>query len=164
MSTLTSISSYPMVTPAVTKPRQLPWCLLFVQKSQLSRKIPILIAIVILHQKTHGARRGVGEAARGNHAIVGCGQGWARALVWRGRLSRPPTLPFGLLKALDLNIIGGFVIFRETHPRSTADAILIPGIGSSVLAPCQDGDSGEIITIVIITASPSTIHDSPIHV
>ena len=90
--------------------------------------------------------------------------GWARALVWRGRLSRPPTLSFGLLKALDLIIIGGFVIFRETHPRSAANAISILGIRSSVLEPCRDGDSEEIITIVIITASPSTIHDSPIHV
>ena len=103
-------------------------------------------------------------AARGNHAIVGRDQGWARALVWRGRLGRPPTLPFGLHKALDLNIDGGFVIFRETHPRSAANAISIPGIRSSVLAPCRDGDSEEIITIVIITASPSTIHDFPIHV
>ena len=73
-------------------------------------------------------------------------------------------LPFGLLKALDLKIIGGFIIFRETHPRSAVDAISILGIRSSVLAPCRDGDLEEIITIVIITTSPSTIHDSPIHV
>ena len=53
------------------------------------------------------SQRGVGEAARGDHAIVGRGQGWARALVWRGCLGRPPTLPFVLHKALDLNIIGG---------------------------------------------------------
>ena len=102
--------------------------------------------------------------ARGNHTIAGRGQGWARALIWCGHLSHPPMLPFGLLKALDLNIDGGFVIFRETHLRSAANAISIPGIRSSVLAPCRDGDSEEIITIVIITASRSTIHDSPIHV
>jgi hypothetical protein len=34
----------------------------------------------------------------------------------------------------------------------------------SVLAPCQDGDLEEIITIIITDVSPSTIHDSPIHV
>ena len=103
-------------------------------------------------------------AARDHHDIVGRGHGWARALVWPGHPGHPPTLPFGLLKALDLNIVRGLVILRETHPRSAADAISIPGIRSSVLAPCRDGDSEEIFTIVIITASPSTIHDSPIHV
>ena len=102
--------------------------------------------------------------ARGNHTLPGRGQGWARALLGCGHLGHPPTLPFGLLKALDLIFDGGFIIFRETHLRSAADAISIPGIRSSVLAPCWDGDSEEIITIVIITASPSTIHDSPIHV
>ena len=136
----------------------------FVQKSQLSRRTLILIAIIIIHRKTHGARRGDGVAARGDHAILGHGQGWARAQVWRGHLGHPPTLPFGLLKALDLTIDEGFIIFRETHLRSTADAISIPGIRSSVLAPCRDGDWEEIITIVIITTSPSTIHDFPIHV
>ena len=82
--------------------------------------------------------------------------------VWPPRA--PPTLPFGLHKALDLRFDGGFVIFRKTRLRSAGDAISIPGIRSSVLAPCRDGDSEEIITIVIITASPSTIHDFPIHV
>ena len=136
----------------------------FVQKIQLSGKTPIFIAIIIIHRKTHGAKRGGGVAARGDHAILGRVQGWARAQVWRGHLGHPPALPFGLHKALDLNIDGGFVIFRETHPHSAADVISIPGIRSSVLAPCRDGDSEEIITIVIITASPSTIHDFPIHV
>ena len=35
---------------------------------------------------------------------------------------------------------------------------------NSVLAPCRDGDLEEIIAIIITDASPSTIHDSPIHV
>ena len=48
-----------------------------------------------------------GVAARGSHTLAGRGQGWARALVWRGRLGRPPTLPFGLHKALDLKSDGG---------------------------------------------------------
>ena len=65
----------------------------FVQKNQLSGKTPIFIAIIIIHRKTHGARRGDEVAARGHHAIVGRGQGWARALVWRGRLGRPPDAP-----------------------------------------------------------------------
>ena len=136
----------------------------FVQKNQLSGKTLIFIGNIITHRETHGTKRGDGVVSRGNHTLAGHGQGWARALLGCGHLGHPPTLPFGLHKALDLNIDGGFIIFRETHLRSAADAISIPGIRSSVLAPCRDGDSEEIITIVIITASPSTIHDSPIHV
>jgi hypothetical protein len=33
-----------------------------------------------------------------------------------------------------------------------------------ILAPCRDGVLEEIIAIIITDASPSTIHDSPIHV
>ena len=136
----------------------------FVQKNQLSGKTPIFIGIIVPHRETHGTKRGDGVVARGNHTLAGCGQGWACALIGCGHLSHPPTLPFGLLKALDLIIDRGFVILRETHLRSAADAISIPRIRSSVLAPCRDGDSEEIITIVIIIVSPSTIHDFPIHV
>ena len=39
-----------------------------------------------------------------------------------------------------------------------------PRTRNSVLAPCRDGELEEIITIIITDASPSTIHDSPIHV
>jgi hypothetical protein len=38
------------------------------------------------------------------------------------------------------------------------------GTRNSVLAPYRDRDLEEIITIIITNASPSTIHDSPIHV
>jgi hypothetical protein len=38
------------------------------------------------------------------------------------------------------------------------------GTRNSILAPYRDGDLEEIITIIITDASPSTIHDSPIHV
>ena len=116
----------------------------FVQKNQLSGKTPIFIGIIIIHWKTHGTKRGDGVVARGNHTLARRGQGWARALLGCGHLGHPPTLPFGLHKALDLKIIGGFVIFRETHPRSAADVISILRIRSSVLAPCWDGDSEEI--------------------
>ena len=136
----------------------------FVQKNQLSGKTPIFIGIIIIHRKTHKTKRGDGVAARGDHTLAGRGQGWAHALIGCGHLGHPPTLPFGLLKALDLLFDGGLIILRETHLRSTADAISISGIRSSVLAPCRDGDSEEIITIIIIIVSPSTIHDFPIHV
>jgi hypothetical protein len=38
------------------------------------------------------------------------------------------------------------------------------GTRNSVLAPCQDGDLEEIFITIITDVSPSTIHDSPIHV
>jgi hypothetical protein len=38
------------------------------------------------------------------------------------------------------------------------------GTRNFVLAPCRDGDLEEINTIIITDASPSTIHDFPIHV
>jgi hypothetical protein len=38
------------------------------------------------------------------------------------------------------------------------------GIRNSVLAPCRDGDLEEIFITIITDISPSTIHDSSIHV
>jgi hypothetical protein len=38
------------------------------------------------------------------------------------------------------------------------------GTKNSVLAPCWDRELEEIIAIIITDASPSTIHDYPIHV
>jgi hypothetical protein len=38
------------------------------------------------------------------------------------------------------------------------------GTRNSILAPPRDGVLEEIIAIIIIDVSPSTIHDSPIHV
>jgi hypothetical protein len=38
------------------------------------------------------------------------------------------------------------------------------GTKNFILAPCRDRDLEEIITIIITDVSPSTIHDSPIHV
>jgi hypothetical protein len=35
---------------------------------------------------------------------------------------------------------------------------------NSVLAPCRDGDLEEIFIATITDVTPSTIHDSPIHV
>jgi hypothetical protein len=38
------------------------------------------------------------------------------------------------------------------------------GTRNSVLAPCRDGYFEEIFITIITDVSPSTIHDSPIHV
>jgi hypothetical protein len=50
------------------------------------------------------------------------------------------------------------VPLRRQHPKPRF------GTRNSVLAPYRDGELEEIITIIITDASPSTIHDSPIHV
>jgi hypothetical protein len=76
----------------------------------------------------------------------------------------PPTLPFGLHKAFDLKTSGGSTLFPETFQSSAAIENPISGIRNSVLAPCRDGELEEIIAIIITATSPSTIHDSPIHV
>ena len=85
----------------------------FVQKNQLSGKTPIFIGIIIIYRNTHGTKRGDGVSARGDHTLAGRGQGWARALIGRGHLGQPATLPFRLLKALNLIFDGGFIIFHE---------------------------------------------------
>jgi hypothetical protein len=38
------------------------------------------------------------------------------------------------------------------------------GTKNSVLAPCRDEDLEEIFITIITVITPSTIHDSPIHV
>jgi hypothetical protein len=38
------------------------------------------------------------------------------------------------------------------------------GTRNSILAPCRDGDLEEIFITIITDVTPSTIHDSPIHV
>ena len=55
------------------------------------------------------------------------------------------------------------MLFPETLQSSAATENPISGIRNSVLAPCRDGELEEIIAIIITDASPSTIHDSPIH-
>ena len=59
---------------------------------------------------------------------------------------------------------GPQTFFPKTLPSSAATKNPNTGTRSSVLAPCRDGDLEEIVAIIITTASPSTIHDSPIHV
>jgi hypothetical protein len=55
--------------------------------------------------------------------------------------------------------------FSREESRSAAKSRNpIPGTRNSVLAPCRDGDSEEIVAIITANASPSTIHDSLIHV
>ena len=136
----------------------------FVQKNQLSGKTSIFIGIIVTHRETHKTKRGEGVVAQGNHTLAGRGQGWAHALLGCGHLGHPPTLPFGLHKAFDLKSDGGIRhIWRNTSMlRRRRD--LDSGDQKFRSGTLPGGDAEEIITIVIITDSPSTIHDFPIHV
>ena len=63
-----------------------------------------------------------------------------------------------------MKLTGGSKIFQKEVRYAASTRNPIPGTRNSVLAPCRDGELEEIIAIVIANASPSTIHDSPIHV
>jgi hypothetical protein len=60
--------------------------------------------------------------------------------------------------------MGGFDVFLERVPLRRHHQKPQFGTRNSILAPCWDGELEEIIAIIITDASPSTIHDSSIHV
>ena len=83
-------------------------------------------------------------------------------------VSGAPRHPLGLSSRLylprDVKLTGGPKFFQKEVRYAATTENPIPEIRSSVLAPCRDGESEEIVTIIITNTSPSTIHDSPIHV
>jgi hypothetical protein len=75
-----------------------------------------------------------------------------RALLSPTYTSRPKT-------------ISGSVFFPDRVPLHHHHQKPRFGTINSVMEPCRNGDLEEIFIIIIITdVSPSTIHDSPIHV
>ena len=118
----------------------------------------------LFSQKTYGAGIRDGGGPRGAHTIRRRGGPLGRAALWWRRLSQPPTLPFGLLKAPDLKTHGGSTNFPEDIQNSAVVVKLNLGIRNSILAPCRDGELEEIIAIITTDASPSTIYVFPIHV
>ena len=94
-------------------------------------------------------------------------QAWARpGRAWpvSGRLRHFLGLPSQLYDPRDVKLTGGSKFFQKEVRYAATTGNPIPGTRSSVLAPCRDGESEEIIAIIITNTSPSTIHDSPIHV
>ena len=130
----------------------------FCAENQLSGKIPENMPIIIFYPNTHGARRRSGEDPRGAHTWLG------RAWGWCGRLRAPLDLSFGLHIAYDPKTSGGSTFSREEFRFAARERDSVSATRNSVLAPCRDGELEEIIAIIITDASPSTIHDSPIHV
>jgi hypothetical protein len=142
---------------------ELPWCLIFVQKSDFqekSRKIS---------QKSYFARRPMepeGETKRGSELGSppgGAAQAWTRPPVVRpARPSPRPLLP--PIYTLWPERSGGSVFFPDRLPLRHRHQKPRFETRNSVLAPCRDGDLEEIFITIITDVSPSTIHDFPIYV
>ena len=88
------------------------------------------------------------------------GRAWGRC----GRLRAPLDLSFGLYIAYTLKQTGGSTFSRKEFRFAATERNPNSATRNSVLAPCRDGELEEIIAIINTDASPSTIHDSPIHV
>ena len=87
-----------------------------------------------------------------------------RAAIWCGPLGRPPTSPFRLYIHFLGKTLSTQASIHEKFRCSAATRNPNPETRNSVLTPCRDGELEEIIAIIITDTSPSTIHDSPIHV
>jgi hypothetical protein len=121
----------------------------------------------LFYQKTHGARIRDREGPRGAHIPGGAGQAMPRQGVVRPPRPSPRPSPRPLLSPTYTSrpeTIGGGAFFpdrvllRRHHQKPRF------GTRNSILAPCRDRDLEEIFIIIITDVSPSTIHDSPIHV
>jgi hypothetical protein len=84
--------------------------------------------------------------------------------VWCGHPRQLLGLSFAVYHALDLKVMGGSSYSREEFCCAATTRNPNSGTRNSVLAPCRDGDSEEIIAIIITATPPSAIYDSPIHV
>ncbi|KAK1663601.1 hypothetical protein QYE76_051760 [Lolium multiflorum] len=115
----------------------------------------------IFTENSRGQKGKPGGPRSPHHRLARPGGGARRLIVRAPR--PPPTLSSGLLNAFDLKTPGGSTIFPEDVQNSAAIAKLHLGIRNSV-RHLPDGELEEIIAIITTDASPSTIHDSPIHV
>jgi hypothetical protein len=135
----------------------------FCVEIRLSGKIPENIVKILFCQKTHGARRrdeggqqpGLTTRGRGLALVTPtCGEA-ASAIA-----STPPSAYIYLMTENS----GGSVFFPDRLPLRRHHQKPRFGTRNSVLAPCLDGDLEEIFITIITDVSPSSIHDSPIHV
>jgi hypothetical protein len=138
---------------------ELLWCLVFVLKSDFQEKSRKIL------QKLYFARRPTepkGETKGGSglgSPPGGAAQAWSRPpLVRPPRPLLPPTYTWWPDNS------GGSVFFPDRLPLRRHHQKPQFRIRNSVLAPCRDGDLEEIFITITIDVSPSTIHDSPIHV
>jgi hypothetical protein len=142
---------------------ELLWCLVFVQKSNFREKSQKIL------QKSYFVRRPTepeGETKGGSglgSPPGGAAQAWPRLPVVRPpRPSPRPLLP--PTYTLWPKRSGGSAFFLDRLPLRRHHQKPWFGTRNSVLAPYRDGDLEEIFITIITDVSPSTIHDSPIHV
>ena len=135
----------------------------FCAEIQLSGKILENMPIFIFHPKTHGARRRSREDPRGGPHLAQARGRLGRAWGWCGRIRAPLDLSFGLHISRNLKTSAGSTFSREEFRFAARERDSVLATRNSVLAPCRDGELEEIITIIMTNASPSTIHDFPIH-
>jgi hypothetical protein len=135
----------------------------FCAEIQLLGKIPENTTKFLFYQQTHGARRRDGEGLGGRLTTWWRGPGLAAPGVVRP--PQPP--PWALLSPTYTSrpkTIRGLAFFwdrlllRRHHQKPRFKT------RNFVLAPCRDRDLEEIFITIITDVSPSTIHDSPIHV
>jgi hypothetical protein len=139
---------------------ELPWCLVFVQKSNFWVKFQKIL------QNSYFTRRPTepeDEMERGwepGSPPGGAAQAWPR----QGVVRPPQPPPRALLSptyTLRPETIGGLAFFPDRLPLCRHHQKSRFGTRNSVLAPCWDGDLEEIFITIITDISPSTIHDSP---
>jgi hypothetical protein len=142
---------------------ELPWCLVFVQKSDFQEKSWKIL------QNSYFIRRPTepeDEMERGwepGSPPGGVAQAWPRPPVVRPPWPSPrPLLP--PTYTLSPERSGGSAFFLDRLPLRRHHQKPRFRTRNSVLAPCRDGDLEEIFITIITDVSPSTIHDSPIHV
>src|SRR3954467_2411602 len=135
----------------------------FCAENQLSGKIPENIRKVLFSRKTHGARRRGEEGPRVGQTRPRRGPRPGHAWVASGRLRHLLGLPVRLYDLRDEKYPGGSELFAKQVRCAATTRNPTPGTRNSVLAPCRDGETEEIIAIIITNASTSTIHDSPSH-
>jgi hypothetical protein len=135
----------------------------FCAEIQLSGKISENTAKFLFYQKTHGARRRDREGLRGRLTTKGATQAWPHWVVVRPP-QPPPRAPLPPTYTLRPETIEGSAFFPDRLPLRCHHQKPRFGTRNSVLAPCRDGDLEEIFISIITDVSPSTIHDSHIHV
>jgi hypothetical protein len=135
----------------------------FCAEIELSWKIPENIAKFLFYQKTHGARRRDEDGLGGRLTTRWRSPGLAAPGGGETTPAASSSLPFAYIYFRP-ETIGGLAFFLDRLPLHRHHQKPRFGTRNSILAPCRDGALEEIFITIITDVSPSTIHDSPIHV
>jgi hypothetical protein len=142
---------------------ELPWCLVFVQKSDIQEKSQKILQNSYFTKRPTKPEEETERGWEAGSPPGGAAQAWPRQRVVRPT-QPPPRARLSPTYTLLLETIGGSVFFPDRLPLRRHHQKLRFGTRNTVLAPCRDGDLEKIFITIITDVSPSTIHDSPIHV